>query len=66
MMDLITNFSKQGCSYDLHFYSLKTISKLNSGNKKFLKPFSDSKRFSKFISNSKWNQEKYKMVSGGG
>ena len=39
----------EGCKdpNDLHFYSLKTISKLNFDYKKFSKPFSDSKRFSK-------------------
>ena len=49
-------------SYDLHFYSLKSISKLNLDYKNFQNDF----RITKDFQNSKWNQEIFKMVSGGG
>ena len=49
-------------SNDLHFYSLKSISKLNLDYKNFQNDF----RITKDFQNSKWNQEIFKMVSGGG
>ena len=47
---------------DLHFYSLKSISKLNLDYKNFQNHFQITKDFQ----NLKWKKEIFKMVSGGG
>ena len=48
--------------HGLHFYSLKSISKLNLDYRNFQNDFQITKDFE----NSKWKQEIFKMVSGGG